>query len=109
MGYKMVRDRHRQQLEGVISGTWRDSPDPVSSLLKKLGEEYSELVENRDPAELYDIQDVLDELMMLLDPDGKHGEEHGFKAESMGFFQHHIEWHPLSRGDRTWRQYVGER
>lgn len=94
MGYKIVRDRHKERLEGVISGTWRTSPDPVSALVKKLGEEYSELTENRDPGELYDIRDVLDELTGLLDPDGRHAADHRIKVSRIGLFAGHLEWHP---------------
>jgi predicted house-cleaning noncanonical NTP pyrophosphatase (MazG superfamily) len=94
MGYKMVRDNHQKVLEGQISGTWRIAPDPVSSLVKKLGEEYSELAEDRDPAELYDIEDVLEELMVLLDPHGEAARQHEVKAARMGRFDNHVEWHP---------------
>lgn len=94
MGYKMVRDLHQKVLGDQISGIWRTSPDPVSSLVKKLGEEYSELTENRDPSELYDILDVLEELMVLLDPGGDAAQRHDLKAERMGRFENHVEWHP---------------
>ena len=94
MGWKMVRDRHQERLESVISGSWRTSPDPVSSLIKKAGEEYSELAENRDPGELYDMLDVIEELIFLLDPDGKHEEEHLVKVRCIGQFGDHVEWHP---------------
>lgn len=94
MGYKMVRDLHQKVLGDQISGVWRTSPDPVSSLVKKLGEEYSELCEDRDPAELFDILDVLAELMVLLDPDGAAALKHDLKAERMGRFADHLEWHP---------------
>lgn len=94
MGWKMVRDLHQKVLGDQISGVWRTSPDPVSSLVKKLGEEYSELTENRDPMELYDILDVLEELMALLDPGGAAALKHEIKAERMGRFGYHVEWHP---------------
>lgn len=94
MGYKMVRDNHQKILAEHISGEWRTAPDPVSSLVKKLGEEYSELAEDRNPAELYDIEDVLDELMVLLDPHGEAARKHDIKAARMGRFGSHLEWHP---------------
>lgn len=94
MGWKMVRDLHQQVFEGKVSGQWRTSPDPVSSLVKKLGEEYSELAEDRNPAELYDIQDVLVELIRLLDPDGKAMKKHRTKVLHLGIFMNHVEWHP---------------
>jgi predicted house-cleaning noncanonical NTP pyrophosphatase (MazG superfamily) len=115
MGWKMVRDTHREVLEGQISGQWRTSPDPVSSLVKKLGEEYSELAENRDPAELYDIQDVLSELIYLLDPEDRAGEAHERKVMRLGRFDRHVEWHPnpnlewvLLEGDRKGYDDDGE-
>jgi hypothetical protein len=91
----MVRDKHRQLLGSLISGCWRTAPDPVSSLIKKLGEEYSELVENRDPAELHDIADVVNELIVLMDPTLEKAEAHITKQERLGFFARHLEWHPL--------------
>ena len=94
MGYKMVRDNHQEVLGEYISGQWRISPDPVSSLVKKLGEEYSELAESRDPAELYDLWDVLDELTALLDPDGTAEIKHAIKVKHLGRFADHTEWHP---------------
>jgi hypothetical protein len=109
VGYKIVRDWHKERVGDIISGTWRISPDPISALIKKLGEEYSELAENRDPAELYDIQDVLDELMVQLDPQGKYGEEHDIKVTNVGLFARHVEWQPLPQGDRTWREFMKEK
>lgn len=106
MGFKMVRDLHQERLAGVISGTWRISPDPVSALVKKLGEEYSEFCEDRDPAELYDIADVLDELIRLLDPDRKYQDEHLRKVRIVGLFTTHLEWNPLPQGDVSWPQYM---
>jgi len=97
MGWKTVRDKHRDLLDGLISGCWRTAPDPVSSLIKKVGEEYSELVENRDPGELYDLLDVLNELIVLMDPHLAAAQAHEQKQERMGFFVTHLEWHPLPR------------
>lgn len=106
MGYKMVRDNHRHLLEGTVSGKWRTSPDPVSALVKKIGEEYSELAEDRSPGELYDMQDALEELIRLMDPTGKYLDEHKAKVEIAGRFRQHLEWHSLPQGDVTWPQYV---
>jgi predicted house-cleaning noncanonical NTP pyrophosphatase (MazG superfamily) len=94
MGWKMVRDLHQQVFEGKISGQWRTAADPVSSLVKKLGEEYSELAEDRNPEELYDIADVVTELIRLLDPEGKAARKHRRKVLHMGLFLDHAEWHP---------------
>ena len=94
MGWKMVRDKHQQVLGSVISGQWRISPDPVASLVSKLGEEYGELAPHRDPAELYDIRDALDELIVLLDPDQSYLRAHDIKVARLGMFTTHLEWHP---------------
>lgn len=94
MGWKMVRDKHQEVLSAQISGSWRPSSDPISSLVKKLGEEYSEFVEDRDPAELYDLRDVLNELIYLMDPLHDARNAHLRKVERLGKFTHHLEWHP---------------
>jgi predicted house-cleaning noncanonical NTP pyrophosphatase (MazG superfamily) len=94
MGYKMVRDNHQELLGEHLSGQWRVSPDPVSALVKKLGEEYSELAESRDPGELYDVRDVLEELITLLDPDRSAERKHDIKMSHLGRFSDHVEWHP---------------
>jgi predicted house-cleaning noncanonical NTP pyrophosphatase (MazG superfamily) len=100
MSFKMVRDRHQEILQDKISGQWRISPDPVSSLLKKLGEEYGELIGERNPAELYDVLDVLDELISLMDPGLALGLAHQDKLDRFGDFSSHLEWHPFS--DLSW-------
>ncbi len=94
MGWKIVRDRHRERLEDLISGSWRISPDPVSMLVAKLGEEYGEFSADRDPAELFDLLDVVDELICLLDPHLAYALEHEVKVEKLGRFGTHLEWHP---------------
>ena len=91
----MVRDRHKEQLEGHISGEWRTAPDPVSSLTAKLGEEYGEFAEDRDPAELYDLLDVIMELRAVLDPLRGYRDAHLRKKERLGSFSSHLEWNPL--------------
>lgn len=102
MGWKMVRDGHRDVLADHISGSWRTAPDPVSSLVKKLGEEYSELNEGRDWAELYDLLDVLRELIAITDPDGKYQQAHQRKTDRMGGFSAHLEWHPNPQLGQDW-------
>ena len=94
MGWKMVRDHHQKVLSDQISGKWRTAPDPVSSLIKKLGEEYSELVEKRDPEELYDFEDVLRELIDVLDKGMAARRAHLRKQYTLGMFGDHVEWHP---------------
>jgi len=97
--WKIVRDRNQEHFSHVISGEWRTSPDPVAALRKKLGEEYSEYCENGDPGELYDIADVVEELMTLTDQDGDHGRRHLEKVRKYGTFSRHAEWTPVP-GDR---------
>jgi predicted house-cleaning noncanonical NTP pyrophosphatase (MazG superfamily) len=81
-------------LQDHISGQWRTSPDPVSALTEKLGEEYGEFCAQRDPAELFDLLDVIMELRVLLDPLREHGNAHFRKRERLGGFSRHQEWHP---------------
>jgi predicted house-cleaning noncanonical NTP pyrophosphatase (MazG superfamily) len=109
MGWKIVRDRNQEKLGNHISGQWRTSPDAVGALTKKLGEEYGEFAEHRDPAELYDLIDVIHELLNLLDEEGAAEHEHNIKTAHIGFFNQHQEWHPnpkltwedLGRDERT--------
>jgi predicted house-cleaning noncanonical NTP pyrophosphatase (MazG superfamily) len=70
MSWKIVRDHNEPWCRAHgVSGQWRTSPDPVSALLRKLYEEAGEYAEHWDPAELYDLADVLDRLILLADPD----------------------------------------
>ena len=96
MGYKIVRDKQREfsQKHGV-SGRWRISPDPLAALARKLGEEYLEYMENKDPLELYDILDVLIELMLIADPDDIAHKDAMIKRDQMGTFHTHLEWDPV--------------
>jgi predicted house-cleaning noncanonical NTP pyrophosphatase (MazG superfamily) len=96
MSYKLVRNNHRELLQDKLSGLWRISPDPAGVLVRKIGEEYGEFAENRDPSEIYDLYDILDELSALLDPDGEFAEKHQVKLDRMGDFSDHLEWTPLS-------------
>lgn len=98
MGWKMVRDRNQEHLEGVISGAWRNSPDPIGALVAKLGEEYGEFSNMFDPTELYDMLDILNELIILLDPDAAHYRGHHEKVEKFGLFSNHQEWCPMPEG-----------
>lgn len=95
MGFKIVRDGQREYCEARgVSGTWRTSPDPVSALTKKIGEEYGEFVENRDPEELYDLLDVIGRLLELVDPKLDAFNKHYDKVALVGKFRDLIEWHP---------------
>ena len=104
MGWKLVRDNNQNQLEGQISGQWRTSPDPVGALVKKLGEEYGEFAESRNPGELYDLIDVVHELLNLLDEEGAAEHEHDIKTSHLGFFNAHQEWHP-NPGLNLWKTW----
>jgi hypothetical protein len=77
MGYKIVRNNQPQFCrDHGVSGTWRSSPDPVAALKRKAGEEILEFAEARDPAELFDIEDVLRALIFLADPEGEAARQH---------------------------------
>jgi hypothetical protein len=71
MSFKMVRDRNEAWCRANgVPGQWRTSPDPLAALLRKLFEELGEYAEAWDPAELYDLSDLLERLLVLTDPDG---------------------------------------
>lgn len=93
MGWKMVRDRHRDYASRwELSGKWRISPDPAGSLLRKLAEELGEYAADRDPAELYDMAEVLRELIAVTDPDGLLAHPAAAKTARLGGFAAHLEW-----------------
>jgi predicted house-cleaning noncanonical NTP pyrophosphatase (MazG superfamily) len=76
MGWKIVRDLNEKWCRANgVSGQWRVSPDPVSALVRKVGEEYLEYIQHFDPAELFDLRDVLHTLHALTDPAGSPGRE----------------------------------
>jgi len=80
MGWKIVRDRNEEWCRAHgVSGQWRTSPDPVSALVRKVGEEYLEYIEHFDPAELFDLRDVVQALLALTAP-GDSFPQAGFKA-----------------------------
>jgi predicted house-cleaning noncanonical NTP pyrophosphatase (MazG superfamily) len=95
VGWKIVRDGNEKWCQDRgITGTWRQSADPVSGLLKKIFEEAGEFAEHRDPAELYDLLDVVTELVARLDRAGLYGASHQEKVHRDGLFTQGIEWHP---------------
>jgi predicted house-cleaning noncanonical NTP pyrophosphatase (MazG superfamily) len=95
MGWKIVRDNNEEFChEHGISGQWRRSKDPIAALSKKILEEAGEFVEFHDPEELYDIRDVVNELLIRLDPSGMAGVRHGSKVDANGMFTRCIEWSP---------------
>ena len=80
MGWKIVRDRNEAWCcANGVSGQWRTSPDPASALVRKVGEEYLEYIEHFDPAELFDLRDVVRALLEFTDP-GSSSPEPGFAA-----------------------------
>lgn len=96
MGFKLVRDQQpdRCRANGV-SGQWREAPDPVRALRGKIGEEYGEYAAEGDPAELFDLLDVVARLIQLADPDGVAAAAHAAKVKEMGGFEDLIEWCPV--------------
>lgn len=96
MGWKIVRDNNRAWCEAHgVSGTWRPCGDPAGGLAKKLLEEVSEYLENRDRAELYDVADVLRRLIEVADPDGHAAAIHAVKVALLGGFENLTEWCPV--------------
>lgn len=98
MGWKMVRDGNEAWCRANgVSGTWRvaDRDEAIRALSRKVGEEYLEFMEAGDPAELLDLCDVLDELLGLVDPDGKLAASHQEKITVHGRFRRHVMWCPV--------------
>lgn len=80
MGSKIVRNNNEEWChKHGVSGTWHTSRQPVGPLTRKVGEELQEFVEENDPAELFDLADVLRALLFLVDRDGHRAahEDHG--------------------------------
>lgn len=103
MGWKLVRDRNEEWCRAHgVSGQWRASPDPQGALTRKVFEEALEYAfeqpGHRDPAELYDLLDVLRALIGLADPDGLYARLHTLKVTEMGGFTQFIEWCPVPAG-----------
>lgn len=96
MGWKLVRDGNREFAEAHgLQGTWRVSPDPQRALLKNLFEEAGEFAEHMHPSELYDLGDVVAELICLEDPHGEWKARHDRKVALFGLFSGHMEWNPF--------------
>lgn len=96
MGWKLVRDRNEEWCRAHgVSGQWRVSPEPQSALVRKIFEEAGEYAEARDPAELFDLLDVVQALIALDDPSGEMATAHRAKAEEMGSFSRFAEWCPV--------------
>lgn len=96
MGWKIVRDNDPEVCPKIgVSGQWRPSNDPIGGLTKKLFEEAAEFAEARDPRELYDLRDVVDELLNRLDPRHDALSDHAYKLAVRGKFTKAIEWCPV--------------
>jgi predicted house-cleaning noncanonical NTP pyrophosphatase (MazG superfamily) len=96
VGWKIVRDNQPEWSRKYgVSGVWRPAADPVASLTKKLFEEASEWGEAREVAELYDLDDVVSELIRRCDPDGTARREHAVKVARLGGFTQGTEWNPV--------------
>ena len=103
MGWKLVRDKNEAWCRANgVSGQWRTSPDPASALCRKLFEEAAEYAEQHDPAELYDLLDVVQALIGLTDPDESAAWAHDRKVARFGRFDEFIEWTPVPAGARDW-------
>jgi predicted house-cleaning noncanonical NTP pyrophosphatase (MazG superfamily) len=103
MGWKLVRDGNEAWCRANgVSGQWRTSPDPRSALLRKVFEEAGEYAEARDPAELYDLLDVVQALIALEDPDCFYLATHRVKVKEMGGFGQRVEWSPVPAGFTDW-------
>lgn len=99
MGWKLVRDNNEAWCRAHgVSGQWHTSPDPAASLRRKIFEEAGEYAEAWDPAELYDLFDVVVALIPLEDPRGTFGREHAAKVAEMGGFTRFTEWCPVPEG-----------
>jgi predicted house-cleaning noncanonical NTP pyrophosphatase (MazG superfamily) len=96
MGWKIVRNGNEAwSRDHGVSGQWRVSADPVAALTKKLFEEAGEYTEHGSPDELYDLLDVVEELIRLKDPDGRALSRHTAKTRLQGEFSEHVEWNPV--------------
>ncbi len=95
MGFKLVRSKLPDwAATHGVSGTYRASPDPVAALKKKMLEEFGEYIESNNPSELYDLLDIVDELIRLTSNDAI-ARLHEEKVIRLGHYRDHIEWSPV--------------
>lgn len=98
MGWKIVRDNDSTVAPAMgVSGVWREAaPERViPGLTRKLFEEASDFAEAGDAEELYDLLDVIRELLLVIDQDSDAYYRHMLKVEKRGGFSKHIEWSPV--------------
>lgn len=96
MSWKIVRDDVAEWARSHgVSGQWRTCQFPIPSLRKKIFEEAGEYCENGSADELYDLRDVIDRLLELVDPDGVAEQRHFDKVARIGTFSKLIEWNPV--------------
>jgi predicted house-cleaning noncanonical NTP pyrophosphatase (MazG superfamily) len=99
MGWKLVRDNNEAWCnEHGVSGTWKRAEDfdAVYLLLKKIFEEAGEYAESMNPAELYDLLDVIYRTLELTDADRAHAAAHAQKVAQYGMFDTLTIWSPCS-------------
>jgi predicted house-cleaning noncanonical NTP pyrophosphatase (MazG superfamily) len=96
VGWKIVRDENESWCKAHdVSGQWRKAELPEYGLARKLIEESAEYMESMQTDELYDVLDVVTELIKLTDSDGKAARRHEEKVKLHGRFSQHIEWCPV--------------
>jgi len=97
VGWKMVRDNNQAWCEANgVSGAWRTAGphEAIRALGRKLAEEALEFMENGDPAELFDVWDALEELLLLSETPALRA-AHQAKVAEHGRFHDHVMWSPL--------------
>lgn len=109
MGWKLVRDRNEEWCRANgVSGQWRTAPNPAAALRRKIFEEAGEYAEHCNPAELYDLLDVVKALIALEDPFCDWLHEHQAKVKEMGGFDQLAEWSPVPAGSQDWSPLRGQ-
>ena len=96
MGWKAVRDRNQEVVsEWGVTGSWEQVSVTtwIQALARKLIEESSEYMETFNPGELWDIYDVLEELIRL-HPSISDGRRQK-KVDQMGVFRDRIMYTPV--------------
>ena len=108
MGWKLVRDKNEEWCRANgVSGQWRISSDPAAALGRKIFEEAAEYAEQHDPAELYDLLEVVQALISVADPCGRHAAVHQAKTAALGGFTKFIEWTPVPPQSADWGTQYG--